>query len=765
MLISTEIENWLLNDPADEDIVTTTKNKNLLIVNPTNNTQTTTEDKNWPHVGTSDNIQMSTENENWPNDKPVNKNMQSTYDASHSQKNASCTTSTQEIVSNASVMSNALLSKVFEFEKSGKKSLSSKEAVATVSFEKKISPLQFQELANGTELAEFVLPVTQNLESEKVDEPDSEISFNDRDANELKLSESSISFDPLEHSPMQSCKVFYYSLENAFNQIRRSEIPQLRMGGKNTCKMEPAGDLLPFDDAQSQLRNEEDEQEENNEHDSSILELEASRTSYAEFLQQSLNSMSLLDVEEDSLILEDDVHKEECSLIAQTKSDKSAETFMKKLPVCDNLGHYDSMKLQEEKVHTKELNKCSVAVSSVLAETEHGILDTSGHNKHLFVRPNLANELCKEAIKNSTDEPEAVEMQHQNFNAANDNAPTISTPHLQSTRTESTSLEVTGQDEARRMDNAEPILKKETPKILSFDTFTTQSPEKSGELNLNPSLTTTFSEASTTEVQKTSSLSEIRPTRVLKKPIEFPQNDEVVEKKAYMEPFISSDPSENRDNEDPRWDVLRRITCDEDRVRKIRELWLNVVTPDPNVNMTRHARKIFMNACLKRDHKDDPMCAAEKIVVLQSFLLQQLETSRKRARDNSADYDVIMPPSKRQKFSAASDLSFIKEKVLLLILHQMIECEAIVHEDFDELCRTVGLGLPAYKKRRLSNDYEKKVSHIVHGLSEAERLHLFYSGVSRNEETKREWMEMEHLYQAFRKYYNWQGNEFCTINY
>ncbi|XP_018008268.1 uncharacterized protein LOC108665968 isoform X2 [Hyalella azteca] len=233
---------------------------------------------------------------------------------------------------------------------------------------------------------------------------------------------------------------------------------------------------------------------------------------------------------------------------------------------------------------------------------------------------------------------------------------------------------------------------------------------------------------------------------------ERPPQVDVPEIKGYMLPFVSSDPLENRDNEDPRWDILRSITSDEERVKKIRELWGNVTTPDPNTDLTRHARWIFYNACMSRDGKVRGMTGATKLSVLLALLKQKLCTGRKRARDHANDCDVAMPPTKRQRISAVSDLSFLQEKTL--------QVERVLQHNYNCFLRSAD---SAIKKRRLSEDLDKKIKHVIYGFSEMERIHLFYSGVSRNEDNRREIEEQEVVYNAFKKYYNWQGNEFCTI--
>ncbi|XP_064111873.1 uncharacterized protein LOC135219222 [Macrobrachium nipponense] len=54
--------------------------------------------------------------------------------------------------------------------------------------------------------------------------------------------------------------------------------------------------------------------------------------------------------------------------------------------------------------------------------------------------------------------------------------------------------------------------------------------------------------------------------------------------KSYMQPFESSNPLENRDNEDPKWDYLRQLETDDARYQFSRSRWKSLVVPDPNKN-------------------------------------------------------------------------------------------------------------------------------------------------------------------------------------
>ncbi|XP_075233264.1 uncharacterized protein LOC142331324 [Lycorma delicatula] len=51
-------------------------------------------------------------------------------------------------------------------------------------------------------------------------------------------------------------------------------------------------------------------------------------------------------------------------------------------------------------------------------------------------------------------------------------------------------------------------------------------------------------------------------------------------------PFVSSDPQENEDNNNPDWEHLRRLKNDKQRYKALRDRWRSVVIPDPNLDLS-----------------------------------------------------------------------------------------------------------------------------------------------------------------------------------
>lgn len=56
------------------------------------------------------------------------------------------------------------------------------------------------------------------------------------------------------------------------------------------------------------------------------------------------------------------------------------------------------------------------------------------------------------------------------------------------------------------------------------------------------------------------------------------------------QPFLSDDPAENADNNDPEWELLRKLETDEERYKAVRERWRSIVVPNPNRNLTHRSR-------------------------------------------------------------------------------------------------------------------------------------------------------------------------------
>ena len=60
--------------------------------------------------------------------------------------------------------------------------------------------------------------------------------------------------------------------------------------------------------------------------------------------------------------------------------------------------------------------------------------------------------------------------------------------------------------------------------------------------------------------------------------------------------YISNNPQENFDNNNPQWELLRKLETDEERYRAVRQRWRNLTIPDPNQDLTCRNWRIRQNA-------------------------------------------------------------------------------------------------------------------------------------------------------------------------
>ncbi|CAN8005269.1 unnamed protein product [Ixodes hexagonus] len=75
-------------------------------------------------------------------------------------------------------------------------------------------------------------------------------------------------------------------------------------------------------------------------------------------------------------------------------------------------------------------------------------------------------------------------------------------------------------------------------------------------------------------------------------------------------PFMSEDPEENNDNENPEWERLRQLTTDEERYEAVRNVWHNSTIPNPHCELTTfHYRRQMLrvqgadNTRVPKQHK------------------------------------------------------------------------------------------------------------------------------------------------------------------
>jgi hypothetical protein len=62
------------------------------------------------------------------------------------------------------------------------------------------------------------------------------------------------------------------------------------------------------------------------------------------------------------------------------------------------------------------------------------------------------------------------------------------------------------------------------------------------------------------------------------------------------EDYVSNNPQENYDNNNPEWELLRKLETDAERYRAMRQRWRNLTIPNPNQDLTYRNWRIHQNA-------------------------------------------------------------------------------------------------------------------------------------------------------------------------
>ncbi|XP_034231952.1 uncharacterized protein LOC117639957 [Thrips palmi] len=103
-------------------------------------------------------------------------------------------------------------------------------------------------------------------------------------------------------------------------------------------------------------------------------------------------------------------------------------------------------------------------------------------------------------------------------------------------------------------------------------------------------------------------------------------------KPSWAVPWISTDDAENADNNDPEWDLMRKLETDEERYRVVREQWRQMTIPDPRRNLTCHN---FRRISSRRATTNNATQGQ----------------SKKRARSHDDCSDVDHPSKRRRTYS------------------------------------------------------------------------------------------------------------------
>jgi hypothetical protein len=80
------------------------------------------------------------------------------------------------------------------------------------------------------------------------------------------------------------------------------------------------------------------------------------------------------------------------------------------------------------------------------------------------------------------------------------------------------------------------------------------------------------------------------------------------------EDYISNNPQENDDNNNPDWELLRKLETDEERYRAMRQRWRNLTVPNPNQDLTCRNWRI---------HQNGNKLTASAVSTSKSIIIQQ----------------------------------------------------------------------------------------------------------------------------------------------
>ncbi|XP_049839958.1 girdin-like [Schistocerca gregaria] len=106
--------------------------------------------------------------------------------------------------------------------------------------------------------------------------------------------------------------------------------------------------------------------------------------------------------------------------------------------------------------------------------------------------------------------------------------------------------------------------------------------------------------------------------------------------------FVSSDPEENADNNNPEWELLKKLETDEERYKAVRLRWRNLVIPNPNKNLTYRSRGYWIT---DKSQKQISEVKPNPVV-----------TGKSRKRTHSADPTEHHVPVKRQRTFSCTEV-------------------------------------------------------------------------------------------------------------
>ncbi|XP_046391904.1 uncharacterized protein LOC124160180 [Ischnura elegans] len=183
--------------------------------------------------------------------------------------------------------------------------------------------------------------------------------------------------------------------------------------------------------------------------------------------------------------------------------------------------------------------------------------------------------------------------------------------------------------------------------------------------------------------------------------------------------YVSKDPLENADNNNPEWQLLQKLETDEERYKAVRKRWRNLIVPEPNKDLT------CFTWCRKNHSVPQSPIEAPKNVRIRTSSEEDINKGRKRTFSAcTIDSPIRRGRGMRQTEKRVRTVSCTRvydDKIATLRRHVSEECLKI---DRERMYALEGLEKKfLFEKRSLSNWALNTGYSIYRELNELDRTH------------------------------------------
>ncbi|XP_049767443.1 uncharacterized protein LOC126100833 [Schistocerca cancellata] len=240
--------------------------------------------------------------------------------------------------------------------------------------------------------------------------------------------------------------------------------------------------------------------------------------------------------------------------------------------------------------------------------------------------------------------------------------------------------------------------------------------------------------------------------------------------------FVSSDPEENADNNNPEWELLKKLETDEERYKAVRLRWRNLVIPNPNKNLTYRSRGYWIT---DKSQKQISEVKPNPVV-----------TGKSRKRTHSADPTEHHVPVKRQRTFSCTEVfdrkmldvqkNLSRERNAILQQHERAVQNLVNKTNHQLRCYSPGsfnderiraLHVQNVVELRYKCDNQlaavesesmSQLRALEKAMEEVRVFNSFYQGLEEGcddallltDEQLLEVLEEDHLYECFNEFYN-----------